>query len=211
MEVFETVVELEFMGLTLREPMTLFTDILVTIACIYFGSKILNRKWKFFYYFMGAATLVAGLAHLLYYYIGYEAHLIARTTSVIALFFAEQASLEKIRNKKGYAFLKGVSFIKLIVVITAVIIWNNFLLIKWNSSIAMIGFLFGIHLYDEFIKKSYDNHMVFWATAIGILAAIVSAKKISIHSWFTYHDIGHILMILSFYFIFRGKYKLTHT
>ncbi|MCI5057460.1 MAG: hypothetical protein MRY83_15195, partial [Flavobacteriales bacterium] len=119
------VVEVKWFGLDLLEPMTWITDVLVAIFCLYFGNRLYKKSkkkiatyWSLFFWVMALSTFIAGFAHAFLNYLGETAHLVARSLSVVGLFFAEMASFLIIPQRRIRNILMGVSIIKMFTILS---------------------------------------------------------------------------------------------
>jgi hypothetical protein len=205
------VVEVTWFGMDLLEPMTGITDILIAVFCTYFGVKLYRKSkkkiatyWSLFFFVMAVATFIGGFAHAFLNYLGPNAHLVSRSLTVFGLFFAEMASFLTIVRLKLRNSLIFVSVLKMIIVLYFIILHNDFVIVKINSLISLIGIVYIIHIVSYFKDKNYTGKMISAAIGCGILAALVNTFKLSLHQWFSYHDVAHMFMIGSFYFFFKG-------
>ena len=101
----EQVVEVHWFGLSLCEPMTFFTDVLITAFCVYFWAGIKqnnprNAYWELFFLIMGLSTLLAGIAHMFVNYFGMNLHFISRAISGISIYAAQLATVQRVKNEK---------------------------------------------------------------------------------------------------------------
>lgn len=207
------VVKVEWFGLSLLEPMTLFTDFLVSVFCVYFGFRIRQKSrkniatyWSLFFWGLALSTFFAGIAHAFLNYLGYKAHLVARCLSTFGFFFAEMGSYMTLKKKSTRALLVVVSVIKGLAVLWLLIVKNNFEIVKINSMLSLIGIVLFIHMVHFFKGEKHAGKMFLIGIGFGVIAALASGFKFSLHEWFTHHDIGHVMMVGSFYFFFKGVY-----
>lgn len=209
----EKVVEVFVWGMHLREPMTFFTDLLVTIACFYFYWQLQKKQpptdelkfWKFFFIIMSITTCIAGFAHLLFAYpYGEDLRTLGRLCSGISVLAAEFAAISTLKNTLLKNALRVFSLIKLFGFLLALLIFLSFTMVKLNSVIGFVGIIGGIYVREFYLTKSTKSKMVLYAILISVLAGLVNSFKLSVHQWFTYHDLGHLLMIWASYCIYKG-------
>ena len=212
----EQVVEVNWLGLSLREPMTFFTDLLVCIPCSFFYRNLVRKNtlvfklWAYFFLLMGLSTLIAGFAHLLFHYTGQSLHFVGRTLTGVSIIFAELATIQELKSVFWKKVLRIIVGIQSVVFIGLLIYFQSFEIVKFNTIFGMIGIVVIINLIEAVKTKTYTSKMLVLGVLFSVPAAIVSAKKFSLHAWFTYHDIGHLIVLGSLIIIYLGLRKLTY-
>lgn len=212
----ENVIRIDFGGIVWLEPMTFFTDFLVFILCLFFAKKLTgseNQKfeikgWKFFFLAMGWSSLLGGFSHLLFYYGGMKLKLVSWVfAGSNALFFQLAASVTA-QDFKFSRVLRIFAVIQFIAFILLLLNNPSFLVVKNNIT---IGFLMvaATLFYLNFKDNLQFNGLNITALGVvsGALGGIVSKYKISLHAWFTYHDLGHLCVMLSMSLIFYGLFQ----
>ncbi len=204
-------------GITLSEPVTFLTDMLITISCIYIYVRLrqLNennlyaRRWSLFFLYLGISTFIGGFAHLFVQYTGKSLTLFSWLVSFASVFYAEKASIltynsNKFKSTMIYLIKSHTALLMLLA-----IFFIDFIYVKINSTIG-IGI---ITLTSHIVKYTKEKNIGYIYIILGIFVAfsssIIHTLKISISKWVTYNDIGHLLLIICLYFLYIGIKKVS--
>ncbi|MBN4062092.1 MAG: hypothetical protein COA57_02955 [Flavobacteriales bacterium] len=211
------VVEVTWFGLDLREPMTFFTNVAVSVFCFIFWQRLKSNEanpsvkyWRWFMALMSTSTFVAGLAHMFFNYYGHALHFSGRLTIGFAIFMAELATIVLIRSATWrkillvFVWVELIAFITLLITFYALPVQESFLIVKLHVGFGMAGIVFTNHVGIYLRHKEYASKMIALSIIISIAAGVVSSYKLSFHDWFTHHDIGHLIVLISFYFVYLG-------
>jgi len=212
------VTHLSFLGFTIAEPMTAFTDLVLALLCFVFFYKFSNGHtmasyfWKLFFLFMACSTLIGGITHAVF-----EDHqslqflffwLTMQIFSGLSVLFAQLATIHSIsieaipiyRSTKKSILLCKIQFF---IFLAAVLFLHNFLVVVVNST---IGFIMVLYVHALSGSKYGNRSAAFIALGIFIsfLTAIIYTLKISMNDWFNFKDIAHVIMMISVCIIFYG-------
>lgn len=201
-------------GVAVHQPVTVFTDILISILCIYFFrilylTKITEgsvKHWTRFFLLLGFASIFGAASHaffLVHEGFGYDLFwLPMQLLNIFSAFSAQQATVHSvlkgsISKNKWNTF----SIIQLVLSSIAVFVFHSFLVVVINSAIALIPVMI-IHFNDA--KKEVQSIYVGWGIVILFLTAIINGTKFSISEYFTYLDIAHVFIMISLTVMFVG-------
>lgn len=184
---------------TIYEPTTVLTDCMIFGLSIFFFTNLsrlpkedLIKNWKFFFLFFGLSTFIGAFSHAFYEVhegLGYKSFwLTMQIFNGAAVLFAQLATF----NKK----LKPIFIIQLLIFVIAVFVFQKFLVVIINNAISLIPVM--IFSFKNANKKIGYGILVSFATAL------IHGFKISIHTFFNYNDIAHILIMLSLYIMHLG-------
>ncbi len=214
------IVEWNFNGILIQEPVTTLTDIMITVVCWfvflrlkpYHFRSIVYRLFRYFFFMMGLATLLGGIfGHAFNYAVGYNLKLPGWICSMIAVMLAERSSIVHARPllKKQIGELFSVlNIVELATLITAVSVTLNFLFVEVH---ALYGLLIVFGSFEFFIyRKTKDagSRYLLYSVGISSIAAFVHISYFTIHPWFNYLDLAHCLMCVSAYVLYLGVRKL---
>ncbi len=211
---------IQILGFTLQEPVTVLTDILVALVCIYAFYKIKNipsnhpLKKPFMWYFLlsGIGTFIAAfLGHGLQYVVGHSGKLPGWIITMIAVFIFENISI----GQAGFLFssfwkkaIRYFIYLKLIISLPLVIYYQHFTIVQIFIGIGLLCIVGLINAIIYSKAKSESARWILIGIACLIGAAIIFAGKISISQWFNHHDIGHLFMGASAYCHYIAARKL---
>ncbi|OYU94714.1 MAG: hypothetical protein CFE21_13560 [Bacteroidetes bacterium B1(2017)] len=206
---------LDILHLHIMEPTTVFTNLIMGGLCFVFFNRLkkepvhykLGSNWKFFFLFMGIASIIGALTHGLKSYFGqddyYFVWLLMNLAGIPCSYFLLQANIELSKlNQELKKKLKLTSIVLTAILTILVIMLNNFLLVKLNA-----GFVIGLTLFNHF--KTYrsgfiGSGFILLGFTISTSSLLVHGLKISYSEWFNYKDISHVIMSISLYIIFLG-------
>jgi hypothetical protein len=195
------------------EPVTAITDYIITALCLYFFMHLkgsmkapIIKNWNLFFLFFGIATALSGSAHAFFAtHEGLMYNLVWLTGQAFIIpstYFAQKATLHlRLRDNlnKGYWNLSCV--IQLIIFCVAVFIFRNFFVVIVNAVVGLIPVMV-IHFRES--DKNNWSKWVAYGILISFLTAFVNGAKLSLHEFFNYKDISHVLIMISLIVIFIG-------
>ncbi len=209
------------LGIIISEPVTAATDLLLAWFCIYSflklklpsESKPLLKFWRLFFLFLGISTAFGGLLHGLKLYINADIYKGIRIgmnlCSIVSSYFLLLASAEMLDNGNASRKKKVRIFVQITtILISAITIANNeFSLIVIYAGVVVL--LTIILNYLDFKKGEPGAQDVALGFGISLFSIIVFKLHISIHEYFNFNDISHIIMLISLYYVFLGAMAKT--
>ncbi len=208
----------ESLSSLLSEPMTSFTDLLLSISCFYFffglqkfnEATIGQQHWQKFFLFLGFSTLLGALAHAIFerqnnvFY--NSVWLIMQVSAGISIFYAQAAAFGQLSHQRTRQVMVTLSVIQFVIFIPSVFYFFDFRVVAFNSLLAMTQMIvvFFPSKIENWVYKTYISFGFF----ISFLTIYVHSQKLSFSKWFNHNDISHLIMYVSILLIFRGiKYQ----
>lgn len=199
---------------SIHQPVTVLTDYLITILCFYFYWQ-LNRfsfqddstiSWKRFFLLLSFASFLGGSSHgffAVHEGLGYKSvWLSMQALNVFSVYRAQKATLySALKNSKKKYYWDLSYHTQLILFFVAVFVFQNFVVVIINSVIGLVPIMI-IHFIDA--KKVKESSWIGYGIVILFLTAIVNATKFSLHAYFNYLDIAHVLIILNLSVMYIG-------
>jgi hypothetical protein len=197
--------------LVIYEPVTAFTDYIITIIAFIFFLKLrpvdeVTRNWRLFFLLLGISTLFGGTSHALF-----EVHdgwqyksfwLPMQFINGIAIYFAQKATLISVLKDSKYHNAWKMSYlIQLIIYFIVLIIVQKYIVTIIENAIGLIPIMI-VHLNAK-VKKDHYKY-IGYGIAISFITAIVHGLKFSFHDYFNYNDIAHIFIMISLYVMYKG-------
>lgn len=199
--------DIYLLGIRLQEPMTVFTNFLITGFCFYafWILQKTNRSektilyLKLYFLFLGCSAFFGGLlGHGLQYALGLEGKLPGWIISIIAVYFMECSAVEYatiiIKTKKLQLLnWLNLGFMGLLIFLT--FYYKDFKFVIFHSFYGFIGVAFILHFL--IYKKSNDLASLTMMRGIGLLlvAVFIFGYGISPHIWFNQNDLSHLFMV----------------
>lgn len=107
-------------------------------------------------------------------------------------------------NKKGPN--KNVMYLItawILVLLTFTLFKNNFLIVKIHAGIVLL-YSFIVHLLVYKRTKEEGSKLVAIGISITFIPIIIHSLKFSIHEWFNYKDISHVIIFIALLVIYKG-------
>ena len=166
--------------------------------------SIRKTLWLDFFLFFGISTLISGVAHGIYLYVGHFMLMFGWTLGVLSVFFIENATFSCLNTKKYRAAFRLFSIVQLTTTIAIIFKTQLFLPVTISSAIGMAGIIFPLRIFMFSKYKDINSKMIVIGISIAFLSAIVHTFKLSFHRWFNHKDISHIILSVSLIFFFLG-------
>lgn|GEM_PF-421464 len=211
-------------GIEWREPMTSVTDFMIAITAFY--GFLLLRRWKgdageslryyqqYFLMFAIGMTFAAWFGHALQAYVAFEWKMVGWICSLSGQTFLAFASLTDVRKGLGE---KKFHWIKLaiLVLFSVFLIWilsplRSFTAAQTANGVFAVGLVVPLQLYQYFRYKRSGNLIILGAIAYGLFPSLIYNQQISLHRWFNYHDISHVLLCGFMLMMIFGVRKIQH-
>jgi len=200
-----------FLGAIIFEPMTILTNMFITVFCCFAFYKInkinvnLARKWAWFFLLIGTSSLLGSIGHGVHFQLGATflrtMVFLMNAVSLVAIYFCFKAAniyMSTGKDSGKYATYLVLLWILVLLVIT--FIQNNFLLIKIHAGI-VLTYSLAVHLLTY---KKPGSSLISWGIIVSFLSIIVHSMHLSFSEWFNYKDTAHIIMLVSLVMIYKG-------
>jgi hypothetical protein len=197
-------------GVSIHEPMTVLTDLLIAALAItfYFQLKnkrdVITRNWSYFFLFLGLSTFLGACSHAFFavhdgwHYKSFW--LPMQAVNGIAVYCAQQATfssaLESSTNKIKWKWSYVIQLVVFIVVLFRV---QKYIVTIIENAIGLIPIMVLHYQY----KRSFAK-VIAHGIAISFITAFVNLSKLSLHAYFNYNDIAHVFIMISLYVMYKG-------
>ena len=208
---------LEIYGVLIQEPMTTLTDLLVSGVCFYAFSILhpTNRSTtllKYYFLTMAMATGYSAIfGHALLHYVGFEWKIPGWLMSMFSVALIERTSIthaKPILSERLGKFLTLLNGIELMVLIIIVLATLNFKFVEVHAAYGLLVVVFSLELYIFKNTRAESSLLFIVATGISAMAGAVHLSQFTIHTWFNYLDLSHVLMAIAAYVFLLGGRKL---
>lgn len=214
--------QIELLGLTIREPMTTFTDYVVAAAATWFACQLIftaihkqhrgRRLWGIAFAFIGAGAVLGGTTH------GFADYLNEGALSVIwkltlytiglSMVFAVAGTIRPSISRPSLQWiLHGINAVGFLLFATQVFGDDSYLnvIIVTVFSLAAIALLQGG---AWLAQKSASASWIVSGVAVSVIAALIQRSGFSLHLHFNHNDLYHAVQLLGLYFLYRGASEL---
>ncbi|MFQ6612865.1 MAG: hypothetical protein ACE5D2_07155 [Fidelibacterota bacterium] len=203
------------------EPMTVFTDLLIMVCGIWFALelreyyqvRLMNVHWHFSnaMWFVALAGLLGAVYHGLgpYFPEGIRSLIWKLTLVTIGFtsFALVMATFYHIFSFNMVQILRWVLTL-LIIGYLAVIYRNE----SFTNAILFYGtamvFILFVMLYSRFILHRAGTGLIVIGILVAFTGAAVQISRISLHKYFNYNDLYHLIQIVSMCLLYRGALLL---
>jgi len=213
---FSKVHQIQVFGITILEPSTVISSLMMTVICIYAFIHLnklgrahrMYMQIQYFFLFMGIATAIGGvLGHGFLYLTGQPGKIPGWFASMIAVALFERAAIWHIKpllHARNGLILGWLNYVELTVFFILTFITLNFVVVEIHAFYGLFLMLFLIEVYVYKKRKDPGSVNIFIATGLGAVSAGLHALKFSFGPWFNYNDISHISMGASIWFYYQG-------
>lgn len=208
---------IEIAGILVLEPITTLTDILVTIVCFYafYHLKYHEHRrthhikyYRYFFLFMGIATLLGGvIGHAFLYLFSFEWKVPAWIVSMIAIALAERAAIVRSQELMHYRlgkFFTALNLVELISFMFISIYTLKFIFVEIHAMYGLLIVVFSFEGYIYLKTKDPNSKLVLWCVFLAALAASAHIGQLTLHKWFNYFDLAHVLMAISCAILYKA-------
>lgn len=213
---FSKIHQIQLFGITILEPSTVISSLMMTLICIYAFFQLdklgkahrMYKQLQYFFLFMGLATAIGGvLGHGFLYVTGMRGKIPGWFASMIAVALFERAAIWHVKPllpEKWGNLLGKLNYIELFIFFVLTFYTLSFIVVEIHAVYGLFLMLFSIELYVYKKKKDPGSPYIFIATLLGAASAGLHALKFSFGPWFNYNDISHITMGASIWYYYQG-------
>jgi hypothetical protein len=212
----------EILGILIEEPMTAATDLITALVCYIAFFRLhqlsVSQKgftyFKFYFLFMALGTTCAAFfSHAILYWSGFNWKILGWTLSAIGIFNIENSALLYFQQETQSKRLDKLSFVfkvQLIFFLLCLIypLTRRFEIVQINSTLGIIGATFPIFVYLYFKTKRIAYQKIIIAFCMSIVTGLIFNAEITLHKYFNYHDLSHLLMAFSSLLLYFGGLEL---
>ncbi|MDX8339714.1 hypothetical protein SLH46_11000 [Draconibacterium sp. IB214405] len=207
-------------GIKIDEPVVTLTDLLVSVLCFIFAYKIhrKNKTEKVFIYFklyfllMGIATAFGGLiGHAFLYHFNFYWKLPGWITSMFSIMFVERAAIEHTRiqlSNKIVQLLSILNIVEFLIFLTLTVVTLNFFYVEFHSGYGLMFIVLSLEGFLYLKTRNKSSKFILIGVLFAAIAALVFMNQLSIHQWFNYLSVSHILMAAAAWFFYLGAINI---
>ena len=203
-------------GLRIGEPVIALTALLSTIVCFYAWIRLGKeaeredtlRLSRIFFLLMGLSTLIGALVgHCFIYCLPFAFKAPGWVLGMVAVSALEQASIVRAKPYIGAGWGRALTWLNLVELTLALwfvtaTLW--FPGVEIHSAFGFLCIIAPLELWLFFNKKRPGSRYILLGILFLIGAVAIHISKISLGVWFTFFDIGHLLMCAAFWFFMLG-------
>lgn len=210
-------------GIRLGEPVVALTGLLVTVVCFYAwfrlrrlpASNDVLRLSSIFFLLMGFSTLIgAVVGHLFLYCLPFVFKSPGWVLGMISMSAFEQAIIVRAKPFLGAGWGRALTWLNMITLTLGLWFVTSTLWFPGVEIHAAFGVLGIIAPLETILLLKYRNkgsQYLLLGLLFLVVAVLVHIMKLSLSVWFTFFDIGHLLMGISFWlFMLSTEYHHKH-
>jgi len=203
-------------GLRIGEPMIALTALLSAIICFYAWIRLGRqaeredtlRLSRIFFLLMGLSTLIGSLVgHCFIYCLPFAFKAPGWILSMIAVSALEQASIVRAKPYIGAGWSRVLTWVNLVELTLALwfvtaTLW--FPVVEIHSAFGFLCIVAPLEMWLFFNKKQAGSRYLLFGILFLVGAVLIHISKISLGVWFSFFDIGHLLMCGAFWLFMLG-------
>ncbi len=210
--------DLYFGGVRITEFSIALTSVLITVVCWYAWARVgrqertdENRLFRIFLLLMGFSTLIGGLAgHAFLSYLPFIFKVPGWGLGMLAVSALEQASILRAKPYIGPRWARIlfiVNVVEFAVVLCLVLFTLWFPLVEIHSAFGMVLIVGTLEGWMYYKTRQKTHLYMLYSILFAAAAAGAHIAKFSPNTWFTFFDIGHVLMCGSILMIMQAALK----
>ena len=164
--------------------------------------------FKYFFLTMGIATTIGGLiGHAFIYAFTFGWKVPGWIMSMLSVALIERSAIlhaQPLMKRSIGKFFAVLNLVELITFIFISIFTLNFLFVEIHATYGLMLVVFSFELFVFIKTKDKGSRYILLAVALAALSAIIHLNKISLHQWFNFNDISHVLMAISAWLFYKG-------
>jgi len=197
---------LDLWGVRIYEPMTVLTNFILAGMCFFYFKqlKLSHGNWALFFLFLGLSTFCGAIGHGYSQDINNPVKFLSRIFAIFSVVFGGAASISSLNNPKSRKILLGLLTVQSLAFLIWLIAANSFVAVKYNSILGLGVIVLGIHIYHYAKNQVSKDFLIALGIIINASAAIINTYKLGLSPNFTYHDVGHVVLMIGIFFMYRG-------
>jgi len=210
---------ISFGGITLHEPVTVLTDLLVTAVCWYAFWKLkgqnpgrLNNLFRAYFFTMGLATAYGGIiGHGFIIQLGFVWKVPGWVISMFSVALLERAAIfhaQPLLKPKVGKFFAILNLVELFSLILVALLTLNFFFVEAHAAYGLLVVVFSFEWYIYRKTKQAGSKIMLIAVSIAALAALVHLTELAPHRWFNHLDLSHVIMAIGAWYFFLAAQKI---
>lgn len=207
-------------GIRVDEPVAAITDIMVSIVCVYaywqMRKKGLNAwsqvHFRNYFLLVAIATALGGIiGHAFLYMFSFAWKLPGWIVGIVSVALIERAAISHakglIRPKIARFFLVF-NIIEMCAILAITMITLDFKWVEFHNGYGLLVNVAGFHGYTYYRTRDKGSLIILGAVGITTVASIVFTNQLSLHTWFNFIDISHVLLAVAAYVMYLGAIQL---
>jgi hypothetical protein len=205
---------ISILGYPVFEPMILLTNTFLFSISLYSYRVLIRfanayaRYMAWFIVLLGVSSIFGAIGHAVHLQLGNvffsTVLFLMHAFSLLSIYYFFLAPLVYL---KGFSETTQRYLVAAKVWIGIIILFSlfsgNFLLIKINAGVVLLYSLY-MHFKAHRTRDESGNLRVVTGVLFSFVPIVIHSKEISLHEWFNYKDLSHVIMIISLIFIFSG-------
>jgi hypothetical protein len=206
-----------FLGeIRVAEPVTSLTALMISAICFYAWGRLQRTApvhavpflIRMFFLLMGLATLVGGvIGHAFLYMFSLAWKIPGWVLSMVAIAALERAAIVHARPLMGPAWGRvfGImNLVELATFMTLALATLNFHFVEVHAGYGLVVVVGLFEGYVYYRRRDPGSRLILLAIPVAAVAVAAHLAHFSVSVWFTYFDIGHVLMCVGAYMMLRG-------
>ena len=208
--------DISLYGLRIGEPVITLTSVMISVICGYCWLRLGRsrsdsdtlRLTRIFFAFMGISTLIGGLVgHAFLHLLPFEYKIPGWGLGMVAASALAQASIVRSSDVVSHGIkrlLTGVNIGVFAVLFVLLISTLWFPIVEIHSAFSLLLIVTTLEMYRWRTLRDLNSKYILLGVLLAVFAALVHVVKFSLGVWFSFFDIGHLLLCGTMWMIMRG-------
>jgi len=207
-------------GIRIDEPVATITDVLVSIVCLYAFVQMRRKgldawsqiHFRRYFLLVSIATALGGIiGHGFLYAFTFSWKLPGWIVGIISVALIERSAISHAQNlikpRIGKFFLVF-NIIEMSAILAITMMTLDFKWVEYHNGYGLIVNVAGFHGYSYYRTRNKGSLIILYAVGVTTIASIVFTNELSLHTWFNYIDMSHVLLAIAAYVMHLGAIQL---
>jgi hypothetical protein len=209
----------EIGDISIHEPVTTLTDLLVSAVCLYAAVRLHKAKhtafyfvfMKWFFISMAIGTAISGIiGHAFLHMLSFKWKVPGWLISMISIALIERATIIRAKPLLGPRtgrILLLLNIFELVIFVGIMIYSLKFTCVETHAAYGLICIVLILESFILYKKNDPGSKYTMLAIGFCALSAFTHIASISLGKWFNHLDVSHVIMAVAAYLFFVGTQK----
>ena len=207
--------------LRISEPVVTLTGLGIALICGYAWHRLSLRReaattyrWMLRFFALMTVSSVLGplLGHAFFYWAGFSGKYVCWIFSIFSLGALAQAAIEHAQAFLAIRFYRGLTLLNLLCMSAAISLsgfTQSFVWVEAHSALALLVFMLPLESLVYAKRRDPGSRLLLLSLPVAVLSLVPVVLKWSPGAWFSYFDVGHVILYVFFWIMMLGAEQMT--
>ena len=152
------------------------------------------------------------LGHAFFYWAGFSGKYVCWIFSIFSLGALAQAAIEHAQSFLAIRFYPGLTLLNLLCMSAAITLsgfTQSFVWVEAHSALALLVFMLPLESLVYAKRRDPGSRLLLLSLPVAVLSLVPVVLKWSPGAWFSYFDVGHVILYVFFWIMMLGAEQMT--